>query len=373
MSAGCAGADRLCYFHFKVLKPSARRDLSNRRMSERATVLGEQPSVFLNYSNEKPNTLECHSGGWHNEPNVTWSNQDGYSLPSLFNIFYKDDSGGFSVKSYLSPKPDSSIYSCLVRPDVSSLQDVKSYLYVLNLERTSIDFSSKADGWTVAFGVLLAIILLAAAAFIVKWKKMNDLERTYEPKAASHLQKEIEWRLIHSSAADVILDQETAHSGLLLLDNGKRMRRGKLKDLPENAERFDFWSCVVGKEGFTSGSHYWVVDVTENRSWRLGAVKGSAKRQGNFTMAPQLGYWVLVWNNDHLKALSVQETNLSRRLKLSSVGIYLDYEGRLLSFYNADVGTHVYTFSNMEFTSGEKVFPLFLTLDMEKDLILWAQ
>uniref|UniRef100_A0A8C4XD20 Butyrophilin subfamily 1 member A1-like n=1 Tax=Erpetoichthys calabaricus TaxID=27687 RepID=A0A8C4XD20_ERPCA len=331
MSAGCAGADRLCYFHFKVLKPSARRDLSNRRMSERATVLGEQPSVFLNYSNEKPNTLECHSGGWHNEPNVTWSNQDGYSLPSLFNIFYKDDSGGFSVKSYLSPKPDSSIYSCLVRPDVSSLQDVKSYLYVLNLERT------------------------------------------YEPKAASHLQKEIEWRLIHSSAADVILDQETAHSGLLLLDNGKRMRRGKLKDLPENAERFDFWSCVVGKEGFTSGSHYWVVDVTENRSWRLGAVKGSAKRQGNFTMAPQLGYWVLVWNNDHLKALSVQETNLSRRLKLSSVGIYLDYEGRLLSFYNADVGTHVYTFSNMEFTSGEKVFPLFLTLDMEKDLILWAQ
>uniref|UniRef100_A0A8C4SUR8 Butyrophilin subfamily 1 member A1-like n=1 Tax=Erpetoichthys calabaricus TaxID=27687 RepID=A0A8C4SUR8_ERPCA len=366
MSAGCAGADRLCYFHFKVLKPSARRDLSNRRMSERATVLGEQPSVFLNYSNEKPNTLECHSGGWHNEPNVTWSNQDGYSLPSLFNIFYKDDSGGFSVKSYLSPKPDSSIYSCLVRPDVSSLQDVKSYLYVLN-------FSSKADGWTVAFGVLLAIILLAAAAFIVKWKKMNDLERTYEPKAASHLQKEIEWRLIHSSAADVILDQETAHSGLLLLDNGKRMRRGKLKDLPENAERFDFWSCVVGKEGFTSGSHYWVVDVTENRSWRLGAVKGSAKRQGNFTMAPQLGYWVLVWNNDHLKALSVQETNLSRRLKLSSVGIYLDYEGRLLSFYNADVGTHVYTFSNMEFTSGEKVFPLFLTLDMEKDLILWAQ
>ncbi|MGH0174323.1 UNVERIFIED_CONTAM: hypothetical protein FKN15_071255 [Acipenser sinensis] len=178
------------------------------------------------------------------------------------------------------------------------------------------------------------------------------------------------------STVDVTLDPDTAQPELILSAEGKRVRKGEtLQDLPDNPERFDWWDCVLGREGFTSGRHYWHVQVGGNTWWRLGVSRESAKRKGQFSMTPQNGYWTVKWwsgdeDKDEFTALTDPWTLLPRSLKPQKLGVYLDYEEGQLSFYNVETRSHIYTFTDMEFNPNEKLHPLFWTWDKKTDLVL---
>ncbi|XP_058871423.1 butyrophilin subfamily 1 member A1-like [Acipenser ruthenus] len=182
-----------------------------------------------------------------------------------------------------------------------------------------------------------------------------------------------EWKWIISSAVDVTLDPDTAQPQLILSAEGKRVRRGETwQDLPHNPERFDDWSCVLGREGFTSGRHYWQVQVQGNKWWRLGVSRESALRKGEFNTTPQQGYWAVWWGNGdrgEFTALTDPRTPLPLSLKPQKLGLYLDYEEGQLSFYNAETRSHIYTFTDMEFNPNEKLYPFFYTYS-ETNLVL---
>lgn len=56
------------------------------------------------------------------------------------------------------------------------------------------------------------------------------------------------------------LNPVTAYPFLILSDNRKQVKRGeKLQFFRNSQQRFDVWSCVMAKEGFSSGRHYWEV------------------------------------------------------------------------------------------------------------------
>ncbi|XP_053326514.1 zinc-binding protein A33-like isoform X4 [Spea bombifrons] len=163
---------------------------------------------------------------------------------------------------------------------------------------------------------------------------------------------------ISPALPNIIMDPSTAHLNLILSDDLTSVRYSDTKQsLPENPRRFDYCCCVLGTEGFSSGRHYWAVEVGNKTKWNLGVAKESVNRRGGITLSPENGFWILWLRNGHeFKALDVPYRALTLRSKPQRVGILLDHEGGLLSFYNADDMSHIYTFVT-SFT--ETVYPYF--------------
>lgn len=170
---------------------------------------------------------------------------------------------------------------------------------------------------------------------------------------------------------DVTLNPVTAYPFLILSEDRKQVKRGeKLQFYRNSQQRFDVWSCVIGKEGFNTGRHYWEVFVGENKDWKLGVVSESAQRKGLFDMNPSSGYYVLWWSNSQLRALITPPViKVKSPPKLRQLGVFLDVDEGQVSFYNVKTGSEIYSFTkSSEFT--ERMFPLLGTGDKEVPLIL---
>ncbi|XP_028268111.1 bloodthirsty-related gene family, member 30 [Parambassis ranga] len=171
---------------------------------------------------------------------------------------------------------------------------------------------------------------------------------------------------------DVTLNPVTAYPFLILSEDRKQVKRGeKLQFYRNSPQRFDVWSCVIAKEGFGSGRHYWEVCVGENKDWKLGVVGESAQKKGLFDMCPSNGYYAIWWSNSQLRALTAPPLTKVKghHPKLRQVGIFLDVEEGQVSFYNVKSGTEIYSFTrSSEFT--ERMFPLLGTGDKEVPLVL---
>ncbi|XP_078497925.1 E3 ubiquitin-protein ligase TRIM39-like [Lissotriton helveticus] len=157
----------------------------------------------------------------------------------------------------------------------------------------------------------------------------------------------------------VTLDPGTAHPQLILSEGQRRVRwTDTAQPLPDTPRRFTFY-CVLGSEGFTSGRHYWEVQLLqEGVVWHVGVAAESVNRKGGFTWSPEEGVWAVRGAKGQYSALTSPETRLSPREKPHKLGVYLDYEGGRLSLYNADSRELLYTFLQAPFT--KRLYPYFL-------------
>ncbi|XP_070779214.1 E3 ubiquitin-protein ligase TRIM39-like [Enoplosus armatus] len=170
---------------------------------------------------------------------------------------------------------------------------------------------------------------------------------------------------------DVTLNPVTAYPFLILSEDRKQVKRGeKLQFYRNSQQRFDVWSCVLAKEGFGTGRHYWEVCVGESKDWKLGVVSESAQRKGLFDMSPSNGYYAIWWSGSQLRALTAPPlTKVKSPPKLRQVGVFLDMDEGQVSFYNVKSGSEIYSFTrSSEFTG--KMFPLLGTGDKEVPLVL---
>ncbi|XP_051846448.1 probable E3 ubiquitin-protein ligase TRIML1 [Antechinus flavipes] len=78
--------------------------------------------------------------------------------------------------------------------------------------------------------------------------------------------------------SDITLDPESANPHLMLSQDLKRVQYGSVhQDLPDNKDRNDCVLAVLGIQTFTSGKHYWEVEVENKTEWELGVCEDSAK------------------------------------------------------------------------------------------------
>ncbi|XP_035280960.1 erythroid membrane-associated protein-like isoform X1 [Anguilla anguilla] len=166
------------------------------------------------------------------------------------------------------------------------------------------------------------------------------------------------WRWLREAAVDVTLDPESAHPSLVLSSDRKQVRLGpRRQDLSSSVHRFSYVVCVLAKEGFSSGRRYWEVRVHNKTGWTVGVASSRANRQGSILFRPQTGYWVMMMKNEVISAMREPPSALPLRERPGTVGVYVDYEGGQVSFYDAEARTHIYSFTGCTFT--EKLYPLF--------------
>ncbi|KAL6491258.1 hypothetical protein MHYP_G00016030 [Metynnis hypsauchen] len=170
---------------------------------------------------------------------------------------------------------------------------------------------------------------------------------------------EIKLKRIQQYVVDVSLDPDTAHPSLIMSDDGKQVRDGdKEEKVPDTPERFDECVSVLGKEEFFSGRFYYEVQVSGKTEWELGVTTESSNRKGEITLSPEDGYWT-VWlrNKTRYKALDTRPILLFLKQTPQKVGVFVDYEEGLVSFYDVEAGSHIYSFTGQSFT--EKLYPYF--------------
>ncbi|MCI4383016.1 hypothetical protein PGIGA_G00021590 [Pangasianodon gigas] len=190
-------------------------------------------------------------------------------------------------------------------------------------------------------------------------KTLNKkLSRTLNEKPKEMVSTEL--KRIQQYAVDVTLDPDTASPYLVLSDDGKQVRYGSTKqNLPETPKRFTYYAIILGKQGFSSGRFYYEVQVSRKTEWDLGVVRESVNRKGEIEKCdPQDGFWtVTLRNGNEYTACDDTGISLSLRTKPQKVGVFVDYEEGLVSFYDVEARSHIYSFTGQSFT--EKLYPYF--------------
>ncbi|KAL7401550.1 hypothetical protein ABVT39_001322 [Epinephelus coioides] len=189
-------------------------------------------------------------------------------------------------------------------------------------------------------------------------RAVSQLEETLS-KQMKKLLTEVELKRVQQSAVDVTLDPDTADPWLILSDDGKQVKLGDVKkNLPNNPERFDSCVSVLAKQSFSSGRFYYEVQVKGKTEWDLGVARESINRKGQIKLSPQNGYWT-IWlrNENEYKALADPGVSLSLKSRPEKVGVFVDYEEGLVSFYDVDAAALIYSFTGCSFT--EKLYPYF--------------
>ncbi|XP_078476284.1 E3 ubiquitin/ISG15 ligase TRIM25-like [Lampetra planeri] len=139
------------------------------------------------------------------------------------------------------------------------------------------------------------------------------------------------------------LDTNSAHNQLQISSDLRTVTlTGGTQGRPYHPHRFNSFAQALCCESFSSGHHYWEVDVGDVEWWRVGVVYGTIPRKGSGA-AQRLGgsdaSWCLekcdknfsVFHGGVKTALSVRGAPSPRR-----IGLHLHWDGGLLAFHRAD-------------------------------------
>ncbi len=126
------------------------------------------------------------------------------------------------------------------------------------------------------------------------------------------------------------------------------------QDVPRNPERFDEYPCVLGSEGFNSGTHCWDVEVGDNTNWTLGITTASNQRKGLVFFNTNV--WRVQYINSEYGSQSPDQpsTLFTVKEKLQRVRVQLDCDRGKVSFSDPLTNICLCSFTT---TFTETIFP----------------
>ncbi|XP_056464996.1 E3 ubiquitin-protein ligase TRIM39-like [Gadus chalcogrammus] len=186
-------------------------------------------------------------------------------------------------------------------------------------------------------------------------RSLDQLEETLNMEMKKLRDAELKW--VQQYEVDVTLDPDTAHPKLILSEDGKQVHDGgEEKELPDNPKRFTEYTSVLTRQSFSSGRFYFEVQVKDKTALWLGLARESIDRKGETEGTPETGYWTLYYDNDELVFSDNPSVDLPLRAELQKVGVFVDYDEGLVSFYDVEARVHIYSATGCTFT--EPLYPI---------------
>ncbi|KAK7175610.1 hypothetical protein R3I93_002518 [Phoxinus phoxinus] len=303
--------------------------------------------------------LQCESAGWYPEPDLEWLDSEGVSLSSETTETHRN-TDGFSVKHTIIVYKSNNEIHCRVKLRHHMLETLINTTNNIFISwRTSVILIS-------VIVVLIVISGILTAGFAHKnrtHKQLQDEHRKTQherdqllqsqksilPKAVAHLRR-------HASV-NVTLDAASAHPCLIVSDDGKQVRDGnrEVDRVDRGKHRFNAYLGVLGKDGFSSRSFYFEVQVKDQTVWDLGVARESSNRSDKLGLSPMKGYWTVRRFNERYWALENTSVPLSLRVEPQRIGVFVDYDESFVSFYEVKSMSHIYSYTDPSFN--EKLYP----------------
>ncbi|XP_041068623.1 butyrophilin subfamily 3 member A3-like isoform X2 [Carcharodon carcharias] len=301
-------------------------DIEETEIELKVGALGREHWIQIDGYHKNGIQLVCESNGWFPKPQILWTHGDGQNLKAQSEMNYQQDSKGLiNVQSFVAVTRDATNrFQCLIQNKLlKKEQEAAIQISELQHDKTIKQFD--------------------------QWKSVSDSD----------------WKNIFVCAAPVTLDTETANPRLEVSKDLKNVRLTQTeRSIHDSAERFTVWESLLGSEGFTSGAHYWEVEVAGNQHWTLGVAKETVDRKKDIQLLPQNGFWTIVRAEDKFQVNSDNQPDIHAGEIPMKIGVYLSYDSRRVSFYGANRKVYLYTFTGCEFT--EKLYPFFSTTHLNK-------
>ncbi|XP_007173541.1 butyrophilin-like protein 9 isoform X1 [Balaenoptera acutorostrata] len=328
--------------------------------------LGSDPHISLEGFKQGGIQLRCSSSGWYPKPQSQWRDHQGRCLPPETEVIVKDAQGLFSLETSVVVQGGAhSNVSCSIQnPLLGQKKEFVVQIADVFLPGTS-PWKRAFLGTLVGTLLLLALLPTLALYFFRKQRRSQEKLKKQAEKDKGNLTEELgklqveldwrraegqaEWRAAQQHAVDVTLDPGSAHPSLEVSEDGKSVssRRMAPGSAAGDPQRFSGQMCVLSRERFSTGRHYWEVHVGRRSRWFLGACLAAVPRAGQARLSPAGGYWVMgLWNGCEYFVLDPHRVALTVRVPPRCVGILLDCEAGKLSFFNVSNGSHIFTFTD---------------------------
>ncbi|GCB84634.1 hypothetical protein scyTo_0025303, partial [Scyliorhinus torazame] len=118
------------------------------------------------------------------------------------------------------------------------------------------------------------------------------------------------------------------------------------REIPTDmSRRFVSRLSVLGKEEFTGGRHFWMVEVDKQLRWDLGVARESVDREGKPALNPENGYWTIGHDGQKYWANDTSRLEISLKGKLQMIGIYVNYDAGQVVICDAATRAHLHSFT----------------------------
>ncbi|KAM4536781.1 E3 ubiquitin-protein ligase TRIM17-like isoform 2-T2 [Odontesthes bonariensis] len=157
----------------------------------------------------------------------------------------------------------------------------------------------------------------------------------------------------------VTFNPSTAGPHLVVTESGTRLKHSKTASLPSlcgRSQRFES-SMIFGTNVFTSGRHYWEVQVGLRNDWDVGVARETVDRTDKVIVKKENGFFSIGKLGFDYRVNCTPRRVLHLCPRPRKVGVYLDYEEGRVSFYDVSQKLHIHSFIGECFT--EKLFPYF--------------